>query len=64
MKIIEKIFNCMLIIGLLLLLGRVITAICLFLDINFTTFFKDYSLISLLILVVGAIGTEIMKKKK
>lgn len=54
----------MLIIGLLLLLGRVITAICLFLDINFTTFFKDYSLISLLILVVGAIGTEIMKKKK
>ncbi|MGE7090043.1 hypothetical protein ACQKII_01015 [Lysinibacillus sp. NPDC048646] len=53
----------MLIIGLLLLAGRIITAICRFFDIPFTTFFIDLALVSFGILIVGAIGSEVMKRQ-
>ncbi|MFE8696428.1 hypothetical protein ACFYKT_08770 [Cytobacillus sp. FJAT-53684] len=64
MIFLEKVFNWMLIIGLLLLLGRIITAVFLFLDMPFTTFFKDYSAISIIILIIGAIGQHFMKSNK
>jgi hypothetical protein len=64
MNFLEKVFNWMLVIGVLLLIGRVVTAILLFMDIPFISFFKDYSLISVIILIIGAIGSQIMKDKK
>lgn len=63
MVVLEKIFNWMLVIGIILMIGRIVTAILLYFDIPFTTFFKDYSLISIIILIIGVIGTEVMKKK-
>ncbi len=54
----------MFVIGLLLLGGRLVTAICRYFDIPFTTFFKDYALVSMIILIVGIIGTESMKKQR
>lgn len=54
----------MLIIGLILLGGRIVTAICFYFDLPFTTFFKDYALVSVIILIVGIIGTEAMKKQE
>ncbi|WP_278088727.1 hypothetical protein [Peribacillus frigoritolerans] len=38
-----------------------ITMLFLFLEIPFTTFFKDYSLISIIILIIGAIGQQFTK---
>ncbi|PAV28262.1 hypothetical protein CIL05_18010 [Virgibacillus profundi] len=64
MNFFKKLFDWMLVIGLVLLLGRIITAVFLFLDIPFTTFFKDYSLISLVILIIGVIGLQVIKDKK
>jgi len=64
MKFIEKLFNWMLVVGLLMLVGRVVTAVFLFMDKPFTTFFKDYSIISFVILIVGAIGSEMIKDNK
>jgi hypothetical protein len=64
MNFLEKLFNWMLVIGLFLMLGRIITAVFLFLDIPFTTLFKDYSVISFIILIIGAIGTQMMKDNK
>ncbi|WP_245827654.1 hypothetical protein [Paenisporosarcina indica] len=64
MNIVEKAFNWMLVIGMVLLLGRIVTLVLSLMDIPFTTFFKDYSIISFLILIVGAIGTEIIKNQK
>ena len=58
MSSIDKIFRGFLIIGLVMLAGRIITAICRHYDIAFTTFFTDYHLVSLVILVVGIIGSE------
>ncbi|MEQ6854823.1 hypothetical protein AAHH17_10130 [Lysinibacillus capsici] len=60
----RALFNWMLVIGLVLLGGRLITLICRYFDIPFTTFFKDYALVSMIILIVGIIGTEAMKKQK
>jgi len=54
----------MLVIGLILLGGRLVTLICRYFDIPFSTFFKDYALVSMIILIVGIIGTEAMKKQK
>ncbi|HWL24946.1 MAG TPA: hypothetical protein VNR38_14565 [Ureibacillus sp.] len=59
----KKIFDWLLVIGLVLMLGRIITAVFMFLNIPFTTFFKDYSIISFIILIVGVIGQQIMKTK-
>ncbi|AMQ05490.1 MULTISPECIES: hypothetical protein [Sporosarcina] len=64
MNFIEKVFNWMVMIGLGLLVGRIITLVFRLLDIPFTTFFKDYSIISLIILIVGAIGSQMMKDNK
>jgi putative effector of murein hydrolase len=61
MHFLEKLFNWMLVIGLVLMVGRIVTAILMFLDIPFTSFFKDYSVISFIILIVGAIGSHVMK---
>lgn len=60
----RALFNGMLVIGLILLGGRLVTLICRYFDIPFTTFFKDYALVSMIILIVGIIGTEAMKKQK
>lgn len=60
----RSLFNWMLVIGLILLGGRLVTLICRYFDIPFTTFFKDYALVSMIILIVGIIGTEAMKKQK
>lgn len=54
-------FNWMVVIGMILLIGRLITMAFLFLEIPFTTFFKDYSLISIIILIIGAIGQQFTK---
>ena len=64
MIVLEKFFNWMLVIGIILMIGRIVTAVLLYLDIPFTTFFKDYSLLSFIILIIGVIGTEAMKKKR
>ncbi|MEK4404474.1 hypothetical protein MKZ26_08480 [Sporosarcina sp. FSL K6-6792] len=64
MNFIEKVFNWMVMIGLGLLVGRIITLVFRLLDIPFTTFFIDYSIISLIILIVGAIGSQMMKDNK
>ncbi len=53
----------MLMIGLILLAGRIITAICWFFAIPFTTFFTDVALVSFGILIVGAIGSEVTKRQ-
>lgn len=60
----RALFNWMLVIGLILLGGRLVTLICRYFDIPFTTFFKDYALVSMIILIVGIIWTEAMKKQK
>lgn len=64
MIFLEKVFNWMLVIGMVLLAGRIITMVFRFLDIPFINFFKDYSIISIIILLIGLIGTEIIKNKK
>jgi hypothetical protein len=64
MNLLGKVFNWMLIIGIALLVGRIITMVFRYLDISFITFFKDYSIISIIILLIGLIGTEVMKVNK
>ncbi|MDQ8734303.1 hypothetical protein [Paenibacillus sp. LHD-38] len=63
MQTLEKIFNWMVVIGLLLLVGRIVTAVLKFMEIPFTTFFKDYNVISFIILIIGAIGSQILKDR-
>lgn len=58
MSSIDKVIRGFLIIGLVMLVGRIITAICKHYDIAFTTFFTETHLVSLVILVIGIIGTE------
>ncbi len=60
----KALFNWMFVIGLILLAGRLVTVICRYFDIPFTSFFKDYALVSMIILIVGIIGTESMKKQR
>ncbi|ASS95750.1 hypothetical protein [Peribacillus simplex] len=64
MEFLGKVFKWMVVIGMILLLGRLLTMAFLFLDIPFTTFFKDYSLISIIILIIGAIGQQFTKPDK
>jgi hypothetical protein len=64
MGFLGKLFNWMVVIGMILLIGRLITMVFLFLEIPFTTFFKDYSLISIIILIIGAIGQQFTKPGK
>lgn len=60
----EKFFNWLFFIGIILLFGRLLTLIFRVMHVPFTTFFKDYSVISLVILIVGVIGSERMKGMK
>lgn len=64
MKVLAQIFNWMLVIGLLLMGGRIITFVLYLMDIPFTSFFQDYSFPSVIILIVGLIGSQVMKDKK
>lgn len=64
MGFLGNLFNWMVVIGMILLIGRLITMAFLFLEIPFTTFFKDYSLISIIILIIGAIGQQFTKLDK
>lgn len=64
MGFLGNLFNWMVVIGMILLIGRLITMAFLFLEIPFTTFFKDYSLISIIILIIGAIGQQFTKAGK
>jgi len=64
MKGLEQVFNWMLVIGLVLMVGRFATVAFMYFDIPFTSFFRDYGLVSFVILIVGVIGTEVMKSKK
>ena len=61
MNFLKQLFDWMFVIGLVLMLGRILTALFLFLDIPFTSFFKDYSIISLIILIVAIVGQQAMK---
>ncbi|MCY8937459.1 hypothetical protein [Peribacillus frigoritolerans] len=61
MGFLGNLFNWMAVIGIILLIGRLITMLFLFLEIPFMTFFKDYSLISIIILIIGAIGQQFTK---
>ncbi|MGM9988541.1 MAG: hypothetical protein ACI35O_15145 [Bacillaceae bacterium] len=61
MKFIKQLFDWMLVIGIILMVGRIITLICMKLDIPFTAFFKDYSTISVIILLIGVLGQSMMK---
>ena len=60
----KQLFDWMTVIGLILLLGRILTAIFLFLDIPFTSFFQDYSIISVIILIIGLVGQQAVKDRK
>lgn len=60
----KKIFDIMLIIGLVMLAGRIVTAILTKMDIAFTTFFSATQIPSMVLLIVGLIGSEIYKRKK
>ncbi|MCM3400072.1 MULTISPECIES: hypothetical protein [Oceanobacillus] len=60
----KRLFDWMTVIGLILLLGRILTAIFLFLDIPFTSFFQDYSIISVIILIIGLVGQQAVKDRK
>ncbi|WP_139691908.1 hypothetical protein [Sporolactobacillus terrae] len=63
MTFLEKLFHWMVLIGLLLLFGRVLTLIFRFMNRPFPTFFKDYSIPSFIVLIVGVIGSEIIKSR-
>lgn len=64
MDFLAKVFNWMVIIGMILLLGRLLTMAFLLLEIPFTPFFKDYNLISIIILLIGAMGQQFTKPGK
>ena len=64
MKVFEKVTNAFLVIGLLMLAGRIVTSICRYFNWSFTTFFTDYHVISLVILLIGIIGIEGSNYKK
>lgn len=64
MKVFEKVMSVFLVIGFLMLAGRIVTGICRHFNWPFTMFFTDYHLISLVILLIGIIGIECSNYKK
>ncbi|AQY51606.1 hypothetical protein PWEIH_16633 [Listeria weihenstephanensis FSL R9-0317] len=64
MRFLKLFFNALVIIGLILLVARLITVGLQFAGIEFTTFFIDYSVPSLAILLIGALGSWIIDKRK
>jgi Na+/glutamate symporter len=61
MNFLEKVFNWMLVIGLIFMFGRIITLVFKSMDIPFTTFFIDYNPLPIIVLIAGAIGSNVMK---
>ncbi|GEM_PF-427051 len=64
MQFIEQGVKGCLIVGLILMGGRMITAICRYYNIAFTSFFVDYHIASLAILLLGILGTELFNRRK
>ena len=64
MQFIEQVVKGCLIVGFILMVGRIITAICHYYNIAFTTFFVDYHVVSLAILLIGNLGIEILNRRK
>ncbi len=64
MKFIEQVVKACLVIGLILMGGRILTVICHYYNIAFTSFFVDYHAASLAILLIGVIGTEIFNSRR
>ena len=58
MKVFDKMMSVFLIIGLLMLAGRIVTGMCRYFGWPFPTFFTDFHLLSLVILLIGIIGIE------
>ncbi|WP_430535478.1 hypothetical protein [Listeria rocourtiae] len=64
MHFLKLFFNALVVIGLILLVGRLVTFALRFTGIEFTTFFVDYSVPSLGILLVGALGSWFIDKRQ
>lgn len=64
MKFFEKVMSTFLVIGFLMLAGRIVTGICRYFNWPFTTFFTDYHLQSLIVLLIGIVGMEANNYKK
>ncbi|EUJ25767.1 hypothetical protein BMT55_16255 [Listeria newyorkensis] len=64
MHFLKLFFNALVIIGLILLVARLVTVALQFAGIEFTTFFVDYSIPSLGILLVGALGSWFIDKRQ
>ncbi|MGN4127794.1 hypothetical protein ACMGD3_22750 [Lysinibacillus sphaericus] len=64
MNVIEKTIKGCLIVGFVMLAGRLVTAICTYYGLDFPTFFTDYHVVSLVILAIGIIGSEIINGRK
>lgn len=65
MSILKKIFDWMFVIGIIFMIGRIITFICIkVLNLPFTTFFIDLNPYPIILLIVGAIGSSMLKDRK
>lgn len=60
----QRLWQLCLVIGLLMMLGRLVTALLLRSGIQTTSLFFDLQLPSILILLVGLIGVEVTKHRK
>ncbi|ASK62091.1 hypothetical protein CFK37_07905 [Virgibacillus phasianinus] len=63
MKSVRTFFSILIIVGIILMIGRILTGILLYFDMSFTKFFTDYSLISFVILIVGVLGELTVRNK-
>ena len=59
----QNFFAILLVIGMILMLGRIIIGILAYFDITFISFFTDYSVESFVILLIGVLG-ELMTRKR
>ncbi|MBC2265267.1 hypothetical protein HCB37_12190 [Listeria booriae] len=64
MRFLKLFFDALVVIGLILLVARLVSFGLQALNIPFTTIFTDYSIPSLAILLVGALGNWILNKQK
>lgn len=64
MKKLQAFFTLLIVIGMVMLLGRIVTGILEYVDISFISFFTDYRVESYIILVIGVLGELIIKRKK
>ena len=63
-KLFDKVMRVFLVIGFFMLAGRIVTGIFRFFNWPFPTFFTDYHVQSLIILLIGIIGMEGSNYKK